>query len=63
MIFRILSVIIPAFNERATIYFDVHKLNKVKLLSNIEKGFIFASDCCTYNTESIIFEYMSNNAD
>lgn len=60
---NILSVIIPAYNEGATIHFILDKLKKVELLNEIKKEIIIVNDCSTDNTEESIHTYINNNAE
>ena len=56
-----LSIIIPAYNEGATIHFILDKVKAVQLLNNIEKEVIIVNDCSKDNTEEAIKSYMSKN--
>lgn len=56
-----LSIIIPAYNEGPTIHFILDKIDKVKLLNEIEKEIIIVNDCSKDNTEEAILEYIKNN--
>lgn len=58
-----LSIIIPAYNEAATIHFILDKVKKVKLLNEIEKEIIIVNDCSKDNTDQAIANYMSQNTD
>ena len=58
-----LSIIIPAYNEGATIHFILDKVKKTTLLNNIEKEIIIVNDCSKDNTEEAINYYMSQNKD
>lgn len=58
-----LSIIIPAYNEGATIHFILDKVKKVQLLNNIEKEIIIVNDCSKDNTEAAIHHYISENTD
>ena len=58
-----LSIIIPAYNEGATIHFILYKVKKTTLLNNIEKEIIIVNDCSKDNTEEAIYYYMSQNKD
>jgi glycosyltransferase involved in cell wall biosynthesis len=57
-----LSIIIPAYNEEKTIALILDRINEVKLIRNIEKEVIIVNDCSKDNTEQIIQNYISNNA-
>ncbi len=58
-----LSIIIPAYNEGATIHFILDKIKKVELLNNIEKEIIIINDFSTDDTENAIDNYIKKNAD
>jgi glycosyltransferase involved in cell wall biosynthesis len=52
-----LSIIIPVFNEEATIHLILDKIKDVQLSNNIEKEIILVNDCSTDNSESAILGY------
>lgn len=56
-----LSIVIPAYNEGATIHRILNKVKAVELINNIEKEVIVVNDCSTDNTEQAIKMYMSQN--
>ena len=56
-IFKKLSIIIPAYNEAATIHLILDRLNKVVLDNKIEKEVILVNDCSTDNTEEVLMQY------
>ena len=56
-----LSIIIPAYNEEATIHLILDRIKVVKLVSDIQKELIIVNDCSTDNTRSAIKTYMLNN--
>jgi glycosyltransferase involved in cell wall biosynthesis len=58
-----LSIVIPAFNEGATIHFILDKVKVVSLLNGISKEIIIVNDCSTDDTEKAIERYMAENAD
>ncbi len=58
-----LSVIIPAYNEAATIHFILNKVMAVNLINDIQKEIIIVNDCSTDKTETVINEFISNNKD
>lgn len=58
-----LSIVIPAFNEGATIHFILNKVKAVSLLNGISKEIIIVNDCSTDDTEKAIERYMAENAD
>lgn len=56
-----LSIVIPAYNEGATIHKILDKVRDVKLLNGIEKEVILVNDYSTDNTEEAILRYKDNN--
>lgn len=56
-----LSILIPVFNEGATIHLILDKIKKVALPQNIEKELIIVNDCSSDNTKQAIENYISNN--
>ncbi len=56
-----LSIIIPAFNEAATIHFILDKIKEVKLINNIDKEIIIVNDFSTDDTENAIFKYQKEH--
>lgn len=56
-----LSIIIPAYNEQATIFSILNKIKEVVLINNIEKEIIIINDCSTDSTEIEIQKYISDN--
>lgn len=61
MIFKKLSILIPAYNEGPTIHLILDKIKEVELPHNIEKEIIIVNDCSTDGTVKKIEEYMANN--
>ncbi len=57
MSFSRLSVVIPAFNETATIHLILDKIRQVELISNLEKEVIVVDDCSTDGTDTAIKQY------
>ena len=58
-----LSIIIPAYNEAATIHLILDKVKSVKLIHDIKKELIIVNDCSTDYTEQKIKEYVHKNQD
>ncbi len=52
-----LSIIIPAYNEGATIHLILDKLSELSLVQNIQKEIIIVNDCSTDNTREEILRY------
>jgi glycosyltransferase involved in cell wall biosynthesis len=61
--FTTLSIIIPAYNEGATIHLILDKLKNVSLLDNINKEIIIVNDCSKDNTEEAILKYIETHPD
>jgi glycosyltransferase involved in cell wall biosynthesis len=53
-----LSIIIPAYNEGATIHLILNKVESVVLPDGIEKEVIIVNDCSTDNTASVLQNYL-----
>jgi glycosyltransferase involved in cell wall biosynthesis len=62
MIINKISIIVPAYNEAATITLILDKLVNLSLINNIKKEVIIVNDCSTDNTESIILDFLKANA-
>lgn len=58
-----LSIIIPAYNEAATIHFILNRVKAVNLINNIEKEVIIVNDCSKDLTEDAILKYKTDNPD
>ena len=58
-----LSIVIPAYNEGATIHRILNKVKAVELINNIQKEVILVNDCSTDNTEQAILDYKAANPD
>lgn len=61
MLISKLSIIIPAYNEAATIHLILEKIKKVRLINNIEKEVIIIDDFSQDNTEKSITLYSEKN--
>lgn len=58
-----LSIIIPAYNEEATIHLILNRIREVRLTNDIAKEIIIVNDCSTDDTARAIRRYMANNPD
>ncbi|MFA6150770.1 MAG: glycosyltransferase family 2 protein [Chitinophagaceae bacterium] len=58
-----LSIVIPAYNEGATIHNILNKVKAVNLIGGIQKEVIIVNDCSKDNTEEAIFTYKKANPD
>ena len=56
-----ISIVIPAYNEAATIERILTKVQEVILIENIEKEIIIVDDCSTDATSAKIRQYMNDN--
>ena len=56
-----LSIVIPAYNEGATIHRILDKINAVDLADGVQKEVIVVNDCSTDNTEEAILAYKAQN--
>jgi glycosyltransferase involved in cell wall biosynthesis len=53
-----LSILIPAYNEAATIHLILNKVLAVKLTAGILKEVIIVNDCSRDDTEKVVSEYI-----
>ncbi|WP_426490568.1 glycosyltransferase family 2 protein [Hymenobacter sp. 102] len=60
---RKLSIIIPAYNEGATIQLILDQVKAVELIGGFAKEIILVNDCSRDNTEEVIRGYMAANPD
>ncbi len=58
-----LSIIVPAYNEGATIHLILDKIRAVHLLNDIEKEIIIVNDCSTDHTEDAILKYIASHSE
>ena len=56
-----LSILIPAYNEAATIHLILDRVKEVDLIGEFEKEIIIVNDCSTDQTEEAIKKYMNEN--
>ena len=56
-----LSIIIPAYNEAATVTRILDKVTAVRLIRDLDKEIIVVNDCSTDTTESVVREYILSN--
>lgn len=54
---RKLSIVIPAYNEGATIHRILDKIQGVELLNGIGKEIVLVNDCSSDNTEEAVLNY------
>jgi glycosyltransferase involved in cell wall biosynthesis len=60
MALKKLSIIIPAYNEAATIHLISNKVIAVNLIDNIEKEIIIVNDCSKDATKEVIEKYIES---
>ena len=58
-----LSIVIPAYNEAATIHLILNKVLEVKLTNDIKKEIIIVNDCSKDKTKEVIEEYISTHSE
>ncbi len=58
-----LSIIIPAYNEEATVQDILNKVLSVILINNIKKEIIIVNDCSNDQTVKKVEEFISNNSE
>ena len=56
-----LSVIIPVYNEEATIHRILDKIAEVELINDITAQIILVNDCSKDNSVKILEEYMTKH--
>lgn len=56
---KTLSIIIPAYNEAATIHLILDKVKEVTLIEGIQKQIIIVNDCSKDKTEEAVNKYIS----
>jgi glycosyltransferase involved in cell wall biosynthesis len=57
-----MKIIIPAYNEGATIHLILNKIKAVELIDDIQKEIIIVDDCSTDNTEQAVANYKAENS-
>jgi len=63
MEFKVLSIVIPVYNEERTIHFILDKIQEVTLNGGLKKEIILVDDCSKDNSIQAIEKYMSNHPD
>ena len=58
---KTLSVIIPAYNEEATIANILTKIMEVDLIGGIQKELVVVNDCSKDRTEAIVLQYQKDH--
>jgi len=60
---KILSILIPAYNEAKTIHLILDKVLEVSLIGDFEKELIIVNDFSTDNTKAVVEKYIADHAD
>ena len=58
---KVLSIVIPVFNEEKTILEVLEKLKTIKLTDGVEKEFVIVNDCSSDNSEKLILDFKDEN--
>ena len=58
-----LSIIIPAYNESATIHLILNKVLQVNLIDGIKKELVIVNDFSTDNTSQVVKKYIDDHND
>ncbi|MBX0292147.1 glycosyltransferase family 2 protein [Hymenobacter sp. HSC-4F20] len=58
---RKLSIVIPAYNEGATIHLILDQIKEVQLLGGFTKEVLIVNDCSRDNTEEAVQQYIAAN--
>jgi len=53
-----LSILIPAYDEAATIHLILDKIRPVELIGNLDKEIIIVNDCSKDKTQQVVEEYI-----
>lgn len=60
---KVLSIVIPAYNEGRTIHRILDKVKAVELIQNVGKEIIIVNDFSKDNTEEAVLKYQKENPD
>jgi glycosyltransferase involved in cell wall biosynthesis len=63
MVINTLSIVIPAYNEAATIHLILNKVLAVKLTNDIKKEIIIVNDCSKDATKEVIEKYIQDHSE
>jgi len=58
---KVLSIVIPVYNEEKTILEVLEKLKEIRIIDAIEKEFVIVNDCSTDSTEELILGFKDEN--
>jgi len=56
-----LSIVMPAYNEAATIHLILNKVLNVELINNISKEIIIVNDCSKDATKEVVEQYIASH--
>lgn len=60
---KVLSILIPAYNEARTIELILNRVLEVDLIHHIKKEIIIIDDCSTDNTNAIVTDYIRTHGE
>tara|TARA_B100000963_G_C22587025_1_gene653601 strand:+ start:742 stop:1470 length:729 start_codon:yes stop_codon:yes gene_type:complete len=60
---KLLSIVIPTYNESETIHLILDKVRDVQLVNNIDKEILIVDDGSICNTSEVIKRYTENNSE
>ena len=58
---KILSIIIPVYNEGSTIHLILDRIKSAQLMNDIQKEVVIINDCSKDDTEEVILNYKLGN--
>ena len=58
---KVLSIVIPVYNEEKTILEVLEKLKTIRLTDGIKKEFVIVNDCSIDNSEKLILDFKDEN--
>jgi len=58
---KLLSIIVPAYNEARTIHLILNKVLDVKLIGGFEKEIIIVNDFSTDGTKNVVEKYIADH--
>jgi glycosyltransferase involved in cell wall biosynthesis len=60
---KLLSIVVPAYNEEKTISLILSKVSEIELIGGLKKEIIIVNDCSKDQTVSVIGQFQSANPD
>ena len=58
-----LSILIPLYNEAATVHLILEKVREVRLVGSVQKQVVVVNDCSTDGSRQAVEEYMQHHPD